>query len=143
MFRASSRPERLPRARRLALSWSTGLIVLALAVEASGAQQESAPIRFAKGSHSAEVRGSLLRGEVRRYSLNARAGQRMHVRIGSVEKNAVFQLYRPRSGAALPGAEEGKDAQSWSGALPVDGTYLLVVGSTRGNASYTLLVSIR
>ena len=118
-------------------------LAAALAASGGGAQEPPAAIRFARGRDSAEVRGSVVRGEVRRYSLNARAGQRMQVRISSIEKNAVFQLYRPRNGEPMPGAAEGQDAQSWSGALPVAGTYLLVVGSTRGNASYTLRVSIR
>jgi hypothetical protein len=126
---------------------SPALVVLSLAgiLAVSGRSEQEPPraIRFARGSHSAEVQGSVVRGEVRRYSLGARAGQRMQIRLSSIERNAVFQLYRPGGGQAMPGAGEGQDARSWSGALPVNGSYLVVVGSTRGNASYTLRVSIR
>jgi hypothetical protein len=68
----------------------------------------------------------------------------------------VFQIYPPGAQAehrdygveiagakALPGAEEGADAKSWSGVLPETGAYLVVVGPTYGNATYTLSVAIR
>ena len=44
---------------------------------------------------------------------------------------------------ALLGAGEGEDCKRWSGVLPDTGTYLVVVGPTRGNATYTLTVAIR
>jgi hypothetical protein len=119
------------------------LLAATLAHVGAGAQQPPARIRFARGSSSAEVSGSIVRGEVHRYLLDARAGQRMEVRVRSAEGNAVFQLHPPRGGGALPGAAEGEDARRWSGALPASGDYLLVVASTRGNASYRLQVSIR
>ena len=42
----------------------------------------------------------------------------------------------------LAGAGEGEDATTWQGQLPTTGDYTVVVGGTRGNASYTLEVSI-
>ena len=72
------------------------------------------------------------------------------------EDNAVFQVYTPGARAkrgdygveiggskALPGAGEGQDAKRWSGVLPVTGTYLVVVGPIRGNATYKLRVTVR
>jgi hypothetical protein len=47
------------------------------------------------------------------------------------------------AGEALPGAGEGEDAARWTGVLPQSGAYLLVAGSTRGNATYRLTVEIR
>ena len=113
----------------------------------AGAQTE---VRFARGTSSAMLAGSIVRGERAAYSLGARAGQRMSLRITSDEDNAVFQLYAPGarltpegvSGTALPGAGEGEDARRWEGTLPKDGSYLIVVGATRGNASYRLDVTI-
>ena len=68
----------------------------------------------------------------------------------------MFQIYAPGAQAdrrdygveivgakALPGAGEGEDAKNWSGILPDTGAYLVVVGPTYGNATYTLRVSIR
>lgn len=44
---------------------------------------------------------------------------------------------------SLPGAGDGDDAMKWTGRLPADNEYVIVVGGTRGNASYTLTISIR
>lgn len=113
------------------------------------------PVRFARGASGAEVRGAVVRGERALYSLQARGGQRMSLRIASPERNAVFQVYVPGAvpdvkdsilevaGDALPGAGEGDDATRWMGVLPRTGAYLVVVGSTRGNATYRLTFSIR
>lgn len=98
-------------------------------------------IAFAPGAISGVVEGALVRGEERRYLLWAQAGQLMDVRVTSLENNAVFQLYAP-DGSALPGAEPGSDARAWSGTLPADGDQLIVVGSTRGNATYRLEVTV-
>lgn len=112
-------------------------------------------IRFVAGASSAEVHGGVVRGDQALYSIEARQGQRMSVRISSTEKNAVFQLYAPGAkpetvdsilqveGESLPGAGEGDDAMQWSGILPRSGSYLVVVGGTRGNANYRLKVEIR
>jgi hypothetical protein len=64
------------------------------------------------------------------------------VRISSLEDNAVFQIYVPGHEQTLDGAGEGDDATEWSGELPVSGDYRIVVGGTRGNASYRLEVTI-
>jgi hypothetical protein len=113
------------------------------------------PIRFARGASTAEVRGAVVRGERALYSIQAREGQRMSLRITAVEHNAVFQVYAPGAevktgdfgvevvGEALPGAGEGDDATRWAGELPRSGAYTIVVGGTRGNATYRLTVTIR
>ncbi len=66
-----------------------------------------------------------------------------------------MQLYRPPwhtrtaedglrvTGRALPGAEPGSDATRWSGAVPADGTYLLVIGTSWGGGDYRLRIVIR
>jgi hypothetical protein len=66
----------------------------------------------------------------------------MIVHITSLEKNAVFAILGP-DGTALQGAEEGTDATDWSGTLPASGDFSIWVGPTRGNATYTLEVTIR
>lgn len=113
------------------------------------------PIRFTKGESSARVQGAVLRGDRTLYTIEARRGQIMSVRISSAENNAVFVLYEPGAapetrdailhvtGQALAGAGDGDDATHWSGRLPRSGAYLVVVGSSRGNASYRLSVEIR
>jgi hypothetical protein len=112
-------------------------------------------IRFARGASSAEVTGSVIRGERALYRFDARAGQTATLQLSALEDNAAFQIYVPGAkpeiqdsilevrGDALPGAAEGDDAAEWKGTLPGSGGYLLVIGPTRGNAEYKLKIAIR
>jgi hypothetical protein len=142
-------------------STTLGLALLAVVAglgtpERAWSAGEVKPIRFAHGASSAEVRGAVIRGERMLYSVEARGGQNMSLRITAVEGNAVFQVYAPGAkprmrddgvleiaGEALAGAGEGDDATRWTGLLARSGAYLLVVGATRGNASYRLIIDIR
>ncbi len=111
-------------------------------------------IQFKPGSHSATLSGTVMRGDRDQYSLIASAGQWMEVKITALEKNAVFQLsiYSYGSGNDVPlqGAKEGDDASYWYGQLPSPGyskngkqnAVDMIIGGTRGNASYTLSVTI-
>jgi hypothetical protein len=112
-------------------------------------------VHFAPGSNAALVEGAVIRGERDRYTLTARAGQKMAVSITAVEKNAAVAIYQPGytvgqdadgilevKGTALPGASEMDDATAWKMELPGTGRYLIVVSPTRGNATYKLKVSI-
>lgn len=143
---------------RAAAGWAFLALACLLPLGALGrpnATDTIQPIRFARGATSAEVTGAVIRGERALYSVAARAGQHLSVRVTAVEDNAAFQIYQPGakierrdygldvSGKALPGAGDGDDATRWAGALPESGTYLLVVGPTRGNATYRLSIAIR
>jgi len=112
-------------------------------------------IQFPRGSTSAVIEESVIRGEQDFYYLTTKAGQTMDVVISSLEKNAVFSIYKPGytisvdkdglteiKGDSLPHAGETDDATAWKGKLPVSGKYLIVVGGTRGNATYKLKVTI-
>lgn len=98
-------------------------------------------IAFAPNTSAASVEGNVLRGTQNSYLLRATAGQQMDVAITSLEGNAVFTINGP-DGQPLAGAEPGQDASAWSGRLPLDGDYTILVGATRGNASFQLTVSI-
>ena len=113
------------------------------------------PIFFATGSTSGTAGGRVLRGERTLYSVSAKAGQTMTVTLTTPDGNAVFQLYEPGTtigrdndgvlefhGQALHGAADGEDATRWSDRLPKSGIYLIVVGSTRGNARFSMDVKI-
>jgi hypothetical protein len=106
----------------------------------SGRQKES---RFAKGTSSITIKEAVIRGDRDRYYVGAKAGQTMSVKITSLEKNAVFQIYFHGEEESLPGAGDGDDAMKWSGKLPIDNEYVIVVGGTRGNATYALTISIK
>lgn len=107
--------------------------------EPSGKTQR---VRFARGRTTAILKGAVVRGTQDRYILGAREGQTMIVHVTSREKNAVFTILDP-SGTALPGTDEGLDAMDWTGELPLSGDYSIWVSPTRGNATYTLEVTIR
>jgi hypothetical protein len=100
-------------------------------------------VHFAKGTSSTTIRGGVIRGDRDRYYVGAKKGQTMTVSIKSEEDNAVFQIYLAGEQESLPGAGDGDDATKWSGELPADSEYVIVVGGTRGNASYTLTISVK
>ncbi|HKP37599.1 MAG TPA: hypothetical protein VJT71_12150 [Pyrinomonadaceae bacterium] len=87
--------------------------------------------------------GSVMRGDRAKYPVKARAGQTLDVRLTSDENNAVFQIYTPGEKETLPGAGEMDDATKWSGKVPSDGEYIIVVGPTRGNATFKLTYSVK
>jgi len=112
-------------------------------------------IFFATGSTRGTAGGHVLRGARDLYSLKAIASQVLTVTITAPDDNAVFQIYEPGTqigrdadgllqftGKALARADDGDDATRWSGRLPRTGTYLIVVGSTRGNARYSMDIKI-
>jgi hypothetical protein len=125
---------------RLSIRWVVVMLMLTVvAVAQTGKVQR---VRFAGGRTTAVLKGAVVRGTQDRYILGARGGQTMIVHITSREKNAVFAILGP-DGTALQGAEEGIDATDWTGTLPMSGDFSIWVGPTRGNATYTLEVTIR
>lgn len=114
------------------------LLATAIAVPAQG--NRTRRVRFARGRTSTVIKDAVVRGTRDRYILGARAGQTLIVHISSVEDNAVFDIYGPGGKRILDGAQETTD---WTGELPRTGDYVIEVGGTRGNATYTLEVTIR
>jgi hypothetical protein len=94
-------------------------------------------IRFAQGASSAVVEDAVVRGTRDIYLLGAKAGQKMTVSITSLENNAVFDIITPNQKIIK------QEAMSWSSKLPANGDYRIVVGGTRGNATYKLQVEIK
>lgn len=125
-----------------AVKFALAIILLSALTSAALAVGIKKRIRFPRGSNSTTVSGAVVRGERDKYILGAREGQTMTVRIRSVEDNAVFQIYFLGEQESLEGAGEGDDAKSWKGNLPSTTDYIIVVGSSRGNASYKLEVKI-
>jgi hypothetical protein len=119
------------------------IFVCALSFSSAFPQGVKQKVRFARGTSSATIRGAVVRGDRDRYYLGAKAGQTMTVKITSLESNAVFQIYFAGEQEALQGAGEEDDATNWSGELPADNEYVIVVGGTRGNATYKLTISIK
>lgn len=110
-------------------------------VVAPKAETGTKRISFKAGESSATVSDSVIRGERSIYVVGAKKGQTMSVEITSLEDNAVFQIKTP-GGKFLADAADGDDATVWDGPLPASGDYKIIVGGTRGNASFKLTVSI-
>ncbi len=130
------------------LSWAAAL-ALALAT-AAAADGVPTPIKFARGKSSKTIESAVVRGDRDFYTFEAKAKQTLSVKISSLENNAVFDLYAP--GAKIKkvdgyyevvGKAMAEEQTSRKGALPTSGKYLIVVGGTRGNATYKLTVGIR
>lgn len=101
-----------------------------------GASRRTAQVSFDAGKSSTTVSDSLIRGERFVYKLNAQAEQTMQLSIDSPENNAVFEVVSP-DGTVL-----GRELREKSIQLPESGNYEVVVGGTRGNASYDLDIAI-
>ncbi len=99
-------------------------------------QSRRIQVNFAAGSNAATIADSVVRGTRNTYILNAGIDQRMRVTITSVEDNAVFDVVSP-SGKLLQQEATGADLY-----LPESGDYEIVVGGTRGNASYEIRMQI-
>ena len=132
-------------------AFAAGFALAVLA--ATAAAKDVREIRFAPGGSCATVSGAVVRGTRDMYSFSARKGQRAEIVVSAVESNAAITVWRPGArlgstdeddiqGDTLPGAGEGQDATHWRGPLPDTGRYLIVVGPTRGNATYELRLGI-
>ncbi|QSX73503.1 g-type lysozyme inhibitor [Lysobacter arenosi] len=92
------------------------------------------PVAFAKGSSSASLKGNLGGYDSVNYTLGAKGGQTMTVKI-SGSSNANFNVFapgdRPGSSTALGSGSVGSN---WSGKLPTSGTYTIQVYQMRASA---------
>ncbi len=104
------------------------------AAEADGGANKT--VRFGKGRTSATYSNSVIRGDRDTYNLSAGAGQFMTVSITSVENNASFQIVAPN------GEDLVSDDTNWTDELPRTGNYRIIVGSGRGNATYTITFKV-
>jgi hypothetical protein len=128
---------------RIARQIVASVFICVLTVSSVFAKGVKQKVRFARVTSSATIRGAVVRGDRDRYYLSAKRGQTMTVKITSIETNAVFQIYFACEKASMQGAGDDDYATSWSGELPADNEYLIVVGGTRGNATYRLTISIK
>lgn len=128
-------------------------VVLALACAAfaplapAAGPIETRPVKFAKGTSSATIKGTLKGDRTIDYKLRARAGQTMTVALGTSNGANYFNVLPPGSNdvAIFVGSSGGNE---WTGRLEADGEYTIRVylmrSAARRNetASYTLTVGI-
>lgn len=99
-------------------------------------------VRFDPGKSSTTIKDSVLNGTRDIYLLGAQKGQTMVLKIASLEDNAVFDVATPPTKAGQRRMLK-QGAVAWAGKLPESGEYQVIVGPTRGNASYRLQVAIK
>jgi hypothetical protein len=125
------------------------LILTSVLAHAEGVDKA---IKFQAGHSAATQKGCVVGADTDTYRLKARAGQSMTVHIDSEEDNAVFNIFyrvddvlEPVEGAA--DQDGGSAVKHWKGRLPGEAgeitEYKIEVGKERGNACYTLKVSIK
>ncbi len=95
-------------------------------------------VKFATGTSSTTIKNSVVRSDRNTYLLGAKSGQLMNLKITSLENNAVFDVLSPDGKTVKQEA-----TTTWSGKLPANGDYQIIVGGTRGNATYELTVEIK
>jgi hypothetical protein len=135
---------RFPQAwRRL----TAGVLAAGVACAVAAAAIETRPIQFAKGASSATVQGTIQGYQTIDYTVRARAGQTMSVKLETTRGANYFNVLPPGSNdvAIFVGSSGGNE---WSGKLPADGEYKLRVYLMRSaarrheSASYTLTVGV-
>lgn len=104
-------------------------------------------VQFAKGASSAQLRGTLKGDRSVDYTVNARAGQTLAVKLQSSNGSLYFNINPPGSAdvSMFIGNQQGAEAKLM---LPADGTYVVRVYLMRNaarrheSATYTLDVAI-
>ncbi len=94
-------------------------------------------VYFDAGKSGTTLSGAVVRGDRDVYLLTAQGGQILYPTLTSTEDNAVFDIVDP-SGRILA-TEVTNPEQIY---LPYTGDYQLIVGGTRGNATYDFAIAI-
>lgn len=114
---------------------------------ASAGDIQTEAVRFAKGTSSATLKGSIKGYKIVDYKLGAKAGQTMKAHLKTSNSASYFNVLPPGSNdvAIFIGSTSGNE---WTGSLPSDGEYTVRVylmrSAARRNetANYTLTVGI-
>jgi hypothetical protein len=132
---------------RLLARLVAGALAAVMAWTVAAAEIETRPIQFAKGASSATVKGTIKGDRTVDYTVRARAGQAMTVKLATRNGANYFNLLPPGSNdvAIFVGSTGGNE---WTGVLPSDGDYTVRVYLMRSaarrneSASYTLTVGV-
>lgn len=117
-----------------------------LCLAAPGAAQETVAVSFAKGTSSKVLSGSLKGDQDRSYTLDARAGQTMTVKLQATRGSAEMNVWGPGGDTAL--SIGAPDPYNLRLALPATGRYRIQVYQMRAaarrgeTANYTLTVGV-
>lgn len=97
-------------------------------------------VAFATGTSGAELTGSLLPQESRRYILGARDGQFLYVRLAANGPNMTYVIYNPDGSVLL---DEVSAKQEYRGELWQSGDHIVeVYNMSNGAQSYNVIFGI-
>lgn len=119
---------------------------LFLLFSSSTQAQTKQRVRFARGTSSTTVSGTVQGYAYKDYIVGARAGQTISVKLNSRNAFTVLTIFTPDANN-LEGAMQ---TDEFSGELPVSGDYVIRVGMMRAEArrrnsisNYTVRISVR
>lgn len=113
---------------------ASALLLSAVAPVMGQDKVSTVPVSFAKGSSSATMKGNFGGYDSVNYTLSARAGQTMTVKITG-SSSANFNVFKPGDAPGNATAVgSGSMGTDWSGALPATGKYTVQVFQMRASA---------
>jgi hypothetical protein len=95
-------------------------------------------VKFPRGHTSAIVSGKVSPGFGDTYLIDARAGQRMILRLTRAGKSISFMVISPGARQSLIDR-----AKTWTGVLPESGEYRVLVDADDQGGTYTLSIAVR
>lgn len=108
--------------------------------QSTGGTRDLGPIEFAPGSTTASIDNFIDPSGIDRYTFDASAGQPATVNISSQTGQVLLTLVAP-DGTPLVRSQSGRT--SWSGNLPMDGTYTVDAVNQYSGAQYSVNLNIQ
>ena len=147
MGKSKSRRNALFNLRQSAFICSCFLVVLACAAPVfaqNGGKAEPNKIEFKRGTNSTTINGVVRGDEEAEYTLTARQGQRLTIKLTSTPvKSSVFQLLGPDNDTLGLEFDANFD---YSGVLPKTGDYFISVKrptTAKGTSRYKMTITVR
>ena len=121
------------------LTWSATPLCAAPALAQAKGESVERRVTFPRGRTSATVKGYIPdRLTTHLWMVRAKAGQTMRVRLATARRDVDMCVVYPNGSTPDGGCGRG-----FTGVLPEDGDYSIIVDSKRDKTSYTVTVSIR
>jgi len=107
-------------------------------LETGESKPASRRVQFRRGSSSATVSGKVSIALPDTYLVGARAGQTMTVQLTSPAKSVTFLVMSPVSTSLI-----ADNARTWTGTLPENGDYHIIVDGDERGGTYTMTITIK
>lgn len=107
-------------------------------LETGESKPASRRVQFKRGSSSAIVSGKVSIALPDTYLVGARAGQVMTVQLTSPQKSVRFLVMSPVSTSLI-----ADNARTWTGTLPENGDYHIIVDGDERGGTYSMTITIK